>query len=113
MVGDEAMRETSITSAARQRTAIERLEQFKTAVRVNRQLAATLRSQGMNEDADRFVFRAQLCQRIVLRRQRNFLRYLGSLLLNLHLRLWLQASPQFLCLCSYIGVFAVLYLVCH
>jgi len=38
-------------------------------VRANRQLAVALREQGLNEEADRFAYRAQLAQREVLRRQ--------------------------------------------
>jgi uncharacterized protein YjbI with pentapeptide repeats len=51
------------------------------AVRANRQLATELRTQGLTEDADRFAYRAQLCQRVVLRLQHRYLRYLGSLFL--------------------------------
>ncbi len=46
-----------------------RLEDYRTAVRANRQLAVVLRDQGLNEEADRFAYRAQLLQRVVLRRQ--------------------------------------------
>ena len=46
-----------------------RLEFYRTAVRANRQLAVVLRDQGLNEEADYFAYRAQLCQRVVLRRQ--------------------------------------------
>jgi hypothetical protein len=56
---------------------------FETAVRVNRQLATVLRGQGLNENADRFAYRAQFLQRQVLRRQRQWLRWLGSLFLDL------------------------------
>src|SRR5260370_34763989 len=44
------------------------LERFRVAVRANRQLAAVLRAQGVNEAADRFAYRAQVLQRRVLRR---------------------------------------------
>jgi uncharacterized protein YjbI with pentapeptide repeats len=53
------------------------------AVRANRQLATALREQGLNEAADRFAYRAQFCQRAVLRGKRKYLRYLGSWLLDL------------------------------
>ncbi|MGO8947573.1 MAG: pentapeptide repeat-containing protein [Ktedonobacterales bacterium] len=46
-----------------------RLAEFRTAVRANRQLAVELRNQGLNEDADRFAYRAQVLQRQVLRGQ--------------------------------------------
>jgi hypothetical protein len=41
-----------------------------------------LRAQGLDEEAARFAYRAQLLQRIVLRRQGQFLQYLFSLLLD-------------------------------
>jgi hypothetical protein len=53
------------------------------SVRAYRQLATQLRAQGLNEVADRFAYRAQVCQRIVSRRQHHYLRYIGSLLLDL------------------------------
>jgi uncharacterized protein YjbI with pentapeptide repeats len=46
-----------------------RLAELRTAVRANRQLAVELRNQGLNEDADRFAYRAQVLQRQVLRGQ--------------------------------------------
>jgi uncharacterized protein YjbI with pentapeptide repeats len=53
------------------------------AVRANRQLAVDLRTQGLNEEANGFAYRAQVLQRQVLRRQGHWLRSLGSLLLDL------------------------------
>jgi hypothetical protein len=64
------------------KTSAVRLRDFDRAVQAYRQLAVALADQGLNEDADRFVYRAQLCQRIVLRRRRQYLRYLSSLLLD-------------------------------
>lgn len=58
------------------------LEEHEIAVRANRQLAIALQNQGLNEDASRFAYRAQLCQRIVLRLQKKFGQYLFSLLLD-------------------------------
>ena len=60
-----------------------RLEEYEAAVRANRQLAVALRAQGLDEEAARFAYRAQLLQRIVLRRQSKFGQYLFSLLLDL------------------------------
>ena len=59
------------------------INEYQAAVRANRQLAVALQNQGMNEDAARFAYRAQLCQRVVFRRQNKFGRYLFSLLLDL------------------------------
>lgn len=53
-----------------------RIDEYKVAVRANRQLATVLRDQGLNEEADHFAYRAQVLQRIVFRRQRKFGRYL-------------------------------------
>ncbi len=60
-----------------------RLEHYKSAVRANRQLTVTLQAQGLNEDASRFAYRAQLCQRVVLRLQKKFGQYVFSLFLDL------------------------------
>lgn len=67
------------------KVALDRVAEFEAAVRANRQLSVTLRAQGMNEVAARFTYRAQLCQRKLLRLQgrRNYLSYLSSLLLDL------------------------------
>jgi hypothetical protein len=82
---------------------------FERGVQAYRQLTIVLRSQGLNEVADRFAYRAQLLQRIVLRRQRNLLRYLGSLFLDL---LSGYGYRPFRSLYSYIftiGLFALLF----
>ena len=62
---------------------VTRLRDYERAARANRQLAVALQSQGLNEDASRFAYRAQLCQRIVLRLQRRFVSYLFSGFLDL------------------------------
>jgi len=60
----------------------QRFRDFRQAVSANRQLAAALRAQGLSEDADRFAYRAQRLQREVLRRQRRYLAWAGSALLD-------------------------------
>jgi uncharacterized protein YjbI with pentapeptide repeats len=59
-----------------------RLNEYKRTVRANRLLAVALRSQGMNEDADRFAYRAQLLQQQVLWRQRKLGGYVFSRVLD-------------------------------
>lgn len=59
------------------------LRRYNAAVRSYRQLATALRAQGLNEDADRFAYRAQKLQAVVLWRQGHRLRWLGSTLLDL------------------------------
>ena len=60
-----------------------RLQDYKNAARAYRQLATALRSQGLNEDADRFAYKAQKLQWQVLRRQGRWVAALGSGLLDL------------------------------
>jgi uncharacterized protein YjbI with pentapeptide repeats len=72
MLGDES-------KALRQ----HRLIDYRQAVRANRQLAVALQTQGLNEIASRFAYRAQKLQRVVFRRQRKFGQYLFSGFLDL------------------------------
>ncbi len=62
---------------------VPRLEGYEQAVRANRQLAIALQAQGLNEDAARFAYRAQVMQRKVLWLQRDFGHWLFSMLLAL------------------------------
>ncbi len=54
------------------------VDDYRVAVRANRQLAVILRDQGLNEEADRFAYRGQVLQRQVWRRQHRYLNYLCS-----------------------------------
>jgi uncharacterized protein YjbI with pentapeptide repeats len=56
---------------------------YEVAVRANRQLSVALQSQGLNEQASYFAYRAQKLQRIVLRKQRKFASYLFAGFLDL------------------------------
>ena len=60
-----------------------RLIEFKLAVRANRQLALALQAQGLNEEAARFSYRAQILRRKLLwqRGPSQFVPYLSSLFL--------------------------------
>jgi len=75
--GDE-QRARQLIASNRRESRRQRTSEYLIAERSYRQLAAITRSQGLTEDADRFSYRAQLCQRVVLRLQRHYLRYLGS-----------------------------------
>ncbi len=82
MLGDEyEARQT--TSAGKRKSSVTRLEEYEEAVRATRQLAVALRSQGLDEEAARFAYRAQVLQRIVLRRQGKLGPYLFSGFLDL------------------------------
>jgi uncharacterized protein YjbI with pentapeptide repeats len=93
------------------KTTRTRLEEFKAAVRANRVLAVTLRSQGLSEDADRFAYRAQVLQRQVLRRQGKFGPWLFSGLLWLvsgyGYRLWRILVTYALALLGFAAVYWV------
>jgi len=82
MLGDEYEARQG-TRHGKRKSSVTRLEEYEAAVRANRQLAVALRAQGLDEEAARFAYRAQLLQRIVLRRQGKFGQYLFSLLLDL------------------------------
>ena len=71
---------SSVKMLGNERKAIKsnRLEDYQTAVRANRQLAVALQEQGLNEEAARFAYRAQKLQRVILRRQKKFISYLFS-----------------------------------
>jgi uncharacterized protein YjbI with pentapeptide repeats len=81
-LGDERLARAQRDERGQAKTAAQRLEDLYGAVRANRQLATTLRAQGLNEEADRFGYRAQVLQRSVLRRQRKPAAYTFSLFLD-------------------------------
>jgi hypothetical protein len=60
---------------------LAKVAEHEAVVRAYRQLAAQLRAQGLSEVADRFLYRAQIRQRTVLRKLRKLGSYLFSLLL--------------------------------
>ena len=82
-LGDEQRAHQKEDSQGKVKTKRMRLGEYKAAVRANRQLAVVLRDQGLNEEADRFAYRAQLLQRVVWRRQRRLLKYTLSWFLSL------------------------------
>jgi hypothetical protein len=83
MLGDERLAEQREKTDSKLKDASERLNYYFAAVRAHRQLATALQSQGLNEVASRFAYRAQKLQRIVLRQQSKFGQYLFSLFLDL------------------------------
>lgn len=80
-LGDEQVARNRLDAAGKRKDRSTRLSEFEEATRANRQLATALKSQGLNEDADRFAYRAQLLQRALLRRQGKLGQWLFSLLL--------------------------------
>ena len=82
VLGEESVAKQSMTWTGQAKKKEEWLQGYRSAVRSNRQLAVALQSQGLNEDASHFAYRAQKLQRVVLRRQKKFGQYLFSLLLD-------------------------------
>ena len=82
MLGDE-YKASQKTSDGQVKDRTTRLREFETAIRANRQLAVALESQGLNEDSARFAYRAQILQRKVFWKQRQFWKWLGSMILAL------------------------------
>jgi hypothetical protein len=83
MLGDEKIARQRKAQDGKAKNRVSRLVEFDEAVRANRQLAAVLRDQGLNEASDRFAYRAHKLQRTVLRRQRRILRWGWSWFLEL------------------------------
>ena len=78
ILGDEREARAGRDPEGKRLDAEARLAAYEGAVRANRQLALALQAQGLNEDAARFAYRAQVLQRIVLRRQRRIGQWLFS-----------------------------------
>jgi hypothetical protein len=83
VLSDELQAYQKQESDGTKKEATQRLKEHETAVRANRQLAVILQDQGLNEDAARFAYRAQVLQRKVFWIQREIGRWLFSLLLAL------------------------------
>ena len=82
VLGDEDLARQQESSGETMST-VARLDLYRTAVRANRQLAVALQGQGLNEEAARFAYRAQLLQRIVWRGEKKVGQYAFSLFLDL------------------------------
>ena len=90
----------------------EHLELYQTAVRANRQLAVALQTQGMNEDASRFAYRAQRLQRMVQWRRGRYGQFLFSLFLDLLAGYGYKPVRSFIAyLCVILGFATAYYLI--
>ncbi len=83
ILGDEYQARQRVSTGQLVKDAHTRLDDYRRAARAYRKLSLALRSQGLTDEADKFAFRAQKVQRQVSRWQRQWLRYLGSLFLDL------------------------------
>jgi uncharacterized protein YjbI with pentapeptide repeats len=82
LLGDEIKLQQYRTSHGEAKNRETQVKDHQMAIRANRQLAVQLQNQGMNEVASRFAYRAQVLQRIFLRRQKKFGQYFFSLFLD-------------------------------
>jgi uncharacterized protein YjbI with pentapeptide repeats len=82
-LADETLAQQRRDNTGKSKDRVTRLVDYRAAVRAYRLLTTALRDQGMNEEADRFAYRAQVCQRAVLRLQGKRGQYFWSGFLNL------------------------------
>ena len=80
-LGDELKAREAKAELGRRKGDSRRLFEYRTAVRANRRLAVALQANGLSEDAARYNYRAQLCQRKAYFYERRIPSWLGSWLL--------------------------------
>ncbi len=110
-LGDERTAKQQTSDDGKPKDSIDGLAGYRKAVRAYRQLAVVLRNQGLNEDAARFAYRAQLTQRLVFRQQRKRGQYLFSLFLDLLAGYGYKPWRSFATYIVVIGIFAAIYLL--
>ncbi len=83
-LGDEYRARRRRDKSGKRKDTASRLSEYQAAVRANRQLAVALQAQGLNEQAARFAYRAQVLQRCVfwfeMAQQKEKLRQRGQAL---------------------------------
>ena len=109
MLGDKYEALKLLDIGKKDKVKVRPLEDFKPVVRAYRQLSVVLRNQGMNEDAARFAYRAQLMQRKVFWYKRKYLSYFGSLFLDLLSGYGYKVGRCFIAYALVIGIFALIY----
>jgi uncharacterized protein YjbI with pentapeptide repeats len=83
MLGDERKARQSVDASGKKKDSETRLNDYREAMRANRQLAVALRNQGLNEESVGFSYRAQQLARSVVHLQGKWGAYLFSLSLDL------------------------------
>jgi uncharacterized protein YjbI with pentapeptide repeats len=109
MLGDEQKAQVSKKQNRGLPNKKECLKDYRKAVRANRQLAAVLKAEGLNEEASRFAYRAQILQREVYWYQKDWKRYLFSLFLSLLTGYGYKPWRSFLSYILVISAFAIAY----
>ena len=108
-LGDEWEAHQKREHGGKKKTEETRLDDYRAALRANRQLAVVLRNQGLNDEADHFAYRAQLLQRVVWRYQRKWLKCIFSWFLFLIAGYGYRPSRSFLAYLLVISGFATAY----
>jgi Pentapeptide repeats (8 copies) len=111
IMGDERTARISKDEDGKLKSLDRHFSEYQRAIRAYRQLAVVLRNQGINEDAARFAYRAQLMQREVYRRQRKTWQYLGSLFLDLLTGYGYKPMRSFRAYLLVIAAFAIAYFI--
>ncbi len=109
VLGDEPLPEKRRFFRRRPKPKLNPVKNYRKAVRAYRQVAVVLHNQGLNEDAARFVYRAQCMQRALLREQRKRGPYFFSLFLDLLAGYGYKPWRSFLAYLIVIAVFAIAY----
>jgi len=109
VLGDEPVAEKRKLFYRRPKPKTNPVRNYQKAIRAYRQVAIVLRNQGLNEDAARFVYRAQLMQRALLREQRKRGQYLFSLFLDMLAGYGYKPIRSFIAYLIVIAAFAVTY----
>jgi hypothetical protein len=71
MLGDESKAKKALDESGKEKEKEAHINEYREAVRANRQLTVALQQQGLNEEATRFAYRAQLLERKVLWQQKK------------------------------------------
>lgn len=114
ILGDEHQARQKKDSRGKIKRKQMRLSEYRQAVRAHRQLAVVLRDQGLNEDAARFAYRAQILHRTIFRLQReahSWVQYFFSLFLDLLAGYGYKPWRSFLAYLLVITAFATAYFI--
>ena len=121
ILGDEEEAKQVVRWDGKLKTKAQQLKEYQRAMRANRQLAVVLREQGLNEEADRFAYRAQRLRRVTLRLQmlkpgirvwrriRIFLSLIFSFFLDLLAGFGYYPGRTLLWYLFVIGIFSIMY----
>jgi len=110
-LGDEQKARKETDEMGAEKDMATRLRAYHEAVRANRQLAVALQNRGLNEEAARFAFRAQLLQRHVLRLRKKWGAYAFSLFLEMLAGYGYRPARSLLAYLIVIACFAVTYFI--